>query len=280
MKCRLCGQPAVGPDKLCGDCTKALRRAREGSAALRKPETSNAGRVESAAAPVAPRPLTLTSAPPPGWRRRVAWAAAGLVAIGIVYIAQREPDRRSATDEVVSADDRSSKPSAERPDVDVVPGATPPETLPSTTRVKTVDIAAQSVASEATGARRAAPKTELPAVKQASVRAKAGASGAKAPANLEPGSPSSQYARAIDAAPANPVTPESAESSRLLARAGNLQSATATATDGAQVLASALEKCGAEKFLASFLCEQKARLQFCEGKWGQVPQCTAKQRAD
>ena len=47
-----------------------------------------------------------------------------------------------------------------------------------------------------------------------------------------------------------------------------------------QSLASALEKCSSEKFLAGVICEQKARLRYCEGKWGQVPQCTAKPRVD
>jgi hypothetical protein len=47
-----------------------------------------------------------------------------------------------------------------------------------------------------------------------------------------------------------------------------------------QSLAGALEKCSAEKFLAGVICEQKARLRYCEGKWGQVPQCTAKPHVD
>ncbi len=50
--------------------------------------------------------------------------------------------------------------------------------------------------------------------------------------------------------------------------------------DDGQVLASALEKCAEEKFLAGVICEQKARLRYCEGKWGQVPQCTARPRPD
>jgi len=264
MKCRLCGQPTAGPDKLCGDCARALRRAREGSAAVRNVPMSPASRADAAVATVAPRPLMLTSAPAPGWRRRVAWAAVGLVAIGIVYLAQREPDRRHASDAVVVVD-RSLAPLAERSDVDSVPGSTPLETLPSTARVKTAGVPAPSAA-------RATPR--VPA------RANAGTTGAKVPTNLEPGSGSSPYTPAIEAAPRKPDggTQSETEASQQLARASFPQSA-ATA-DGAQALAGALEKCGEEKFLAGVICEQKARLRYCDGKWGQVPQCTSRPRAD
>ena len=45
-------------------------------------------------------------------------------------------------------------------------------------------------------------------------------------------------------------------------------------------LTTALKKCSDEKFVAGVICEQKARLRYCEGKWGQVPQCTAKPHVD
>ncbi len=53
----------------------------------------------------------------------------------------------------------------------------------------------------------------------------------------------------------------------------------ANAGDG-QTLATMLEKCSEEKFLAGVICEQKVRLRYCEGKWGQVPQCTKKPHVD
>jgi hypothetical protein len=40
-----------------------------------------------------------------------------------------------------------------------------------------------------------------------------------------------------------------------------------------QVLASAMSRCERESLLAGFLCKERARLQFCEGHWGEAPQC-------
>ena len=272
MKCRLCGQPSVGPDKLCGDCARALRRAREGSAALRKLPASPAGQAEATATPFSRAPITLTSVPPPGWRRRVAWGAIGLIAIGVVYLGQREPDRRRAPEAVV-VDDGSPMPSATRPDVDSLPGSTPLELLPTT---------APPRAPQATVAREAAQAPASPATTQTSAPAKTGARGAKASTSLEPGSGSSSslyaLANGVAIGNSNAGTPSDAEATQRLARASVPQSA-ATA-DGAQVLSIALEKCGQEKFLANVICEQKARLQFCDGKWGQIPQCTSRPKVD
>ena len=57
-------------------------------------------------------------------------------------------------------------------------------------------------------------------------------------------------------------------------------SASPSSVDDGQSLATMLEKCTEEKFLAGVICEQKARLRYCEGKWGQVPQCTKKPHVD
>jgi hypothetical protein len=59
----------------------------------------------------------------------------------------------------------------------------------------------------------------------------------------------------------------------------NIAPSPATVDDG-QSLATMLEKCSEEKFLAGVICEQKVRLRYCEGKWGQVPQCTKKPHVD
>ena len=59
----------------------------------------------------------------------------------------------------------------------------------------------------------------------------------------------------------------------------NVAPAPATVDDN-QTLSTMLEKCSGEKFLAGVICEQKVRLRYCEGKWGQVPQCTKKPHVD
>ena len=35
----------------------------------------------------------------------------------------------------------------------------------------------------------------------------------------------------------------------------------------------AVASCGREALLARVICEQRIRLQYCDGYWGKVPQC-------
>jgi hypothetical protein len=44
-------------------------------------------------------------------------------------------------------------------------------------------------------------------------------------------------------------------------------------TDRRQVMAAALLRCERENFLAGFVCKERAWLQFCDGQWGEEPQC-------
>ena len=47
----------------------------------------------------------------------------------------------------------------------------------------------------------------------------------------------------------------------------------APATDRRQLMAAALSRCERENLLAGFVCKERAWLQFCDGQWGEVPQC-------
>ncbi|MGH8714602.1 MAG: hypothetical protein ACREYB_11415, partial [Casimicrobiaceae bacterium] len=40
-----------------------------------------------------------------------------------------------------------------------------------------------------------------------------------------------------------------------------------------QEMKDAIARCPADEFLARVVCEQRVRLQYCDGHWGQVPQC-------
>ena len=46
-----------------------------------------------------------------------------------------------------------------------------------------------------------------------------------------------------------------------------------------QQMSEAIGRCPAE-FLGRVVCEQKVRLQYCEGQWGKVPQCPGGPSAD
>ena len=200
------------------------------------------------------------------------------MAIGVAYLVQREADRRRIPEPVVVGD-RSPMPSSERPEVESASESTSLETLPTTARVKTVVFPAPPAALHATVALKAVQGSA--AMAQATARAKSGTKGAKVSTTVEPGSgPTlSTYALATDAAGNSSTgTPSDTQASQQLARASAPQPA--ATTDDPQVLAVALVKCGEEKFLAGVICEQKARLQYCAGKWGQVPECSSKSRAD
>jgi hypothetical protein len=42
-----------------------------------------------------------------------------------------------------------------------------------------------------------------------------------------------------------------------------------------QVMADQIVRCGRDGFLAGVICEQRVRLKYCEGYWGQAPQCAS-----
>jgi hypothetical protein len=46
------------------------------------------------------------------------------------------------------------------------------------------------------------------------------------------------------------------------------------------LMSAALARCSSENFIAGVLCEQRARWQYCDGFWGQMPQCPAVRPAD
>jgi hypothetical protein len=45
------------------------------------------------------------------------------------------------------------------------------------------------------------------------------------------------------------------------------------ASDRRQLMAAAMSRCEGENLLAGFVCKERAWLQFCDGQWGEVPQC-------
>jgi hypothetical protein len=40
-----------------------------------------------------------------------------------------------------------------------------------------------------------------------------------------------------------------------------------------QLMADAISQCGRDGFFAGVVCEQRVRLQYCEGHWGQAAEC-------
>lgn len=268
MKCRLCGQPMASHDKMCGDCSRALRRAREGSAALRKsPEPVDRRklprpRIELVSTPDAPARLVSR----PRWPRALAFCAIGVAAIGGTYYTMSAPDRPAASPPATLETAVAPTPDDTADADGTAAAANAPEIVPAGALGLTSTTAASAPLAPATSLR----ESPAPAAVRGASRAKAGTKtspseganstsfmndGAAKPATggAEP-EPAPQVARAVVAAP--------------------------SAREAAPSLANALERCSQEKFLSGVICEQKVRLQYCEGKWGQVPECTSKPRVD
>jgi hypothetical protein len=235
-----------------------------------------ANRVMAAAATVAGRPTTLTPASLRGWRRQFAWATVALATIGIVYLGQRVADRLHGFDVAVVAD-RSPMPWSERPKIPAAPAPALLEKLPSTARIAITETPAPPAGLRTTD-RLDVPQGATPPTPTQAAGAKARTIPALAATNLEPISRAAPSPKALpnDAGvgKSKAGTLPVAEASQQLTQTGAAQ--TDQPTDDAKVWASALEKCGKESFLAGFVCEQKAYLRYCDGKWDQVPQCTRK----
>ncbi|MEO8304879.1 MAG: hypothetical protein ABI724_12235 [Betaproteobacteria bacterium] len=261
MKCRVCGQPPMGPDSLCGDCARALKRAREGSAAVRNAPVPDPRRVRGVnkimlSAPILTAPLAV----PPG-RRLALWGALAVSAIILAVTATRGVESGLAS--VTKVADRAPRPAVVQmiePEADANTDGSGPGW--SSTPAKGSDLSARVASTPASSPSPMPTRT------------------ARAPATAMSGSgaQSSAQGSAMDADKSASTNGQGSETAMQLARAN--VPASASSGDDTQALSSALERCGEEKFLAGVICEQKARLRFCEGKWGQVPQCTPKAKVD
>ena len=260
MKCRLCDRPtAAGTGKLCRDCAKALHRARGAALGKLAPGADVSAQTTRAT------PITLTVTPPeaaaPRSNRALLWVAtAGLLAIALVYFVQQELAGSSGPEAPGAG--RSPTALTERVSVEPSPVASRVEE-PSWT---TVGDAAK------------APANGDPAASPAAGTAKAAVSaGGKTAARQPKGgtqeakSMPSQLPAEYDAAAAKPADADAQQQ-----LAGAKVAVPAPPVDGAQVLASAMQKCGSESLLSKFICEQKTYMAYCEDKWDKDPRCMRK----
>jgi len=250
-KCRLCGQPPAGPGGLCSDCGRALARARVGPAVLRSGSPAGARRQRIVERIVLTSPIDPEPARSPKKARAALWAALGVVAVVTML---------AATANLAPPHPVEIKPS-ERP-ARVVPQLLEPATQNEPAEGEAPVEPPQKLA-------------ESPALPKDSTRTPALRLARNTPATHAVG----DAKPAIDASRANAgAEPMEVELPVQQARA-NIAPTPTTGDDG-QALSTLLEKCSEERFLAGVICEQKVRLRYCEGKWGQVPQCTKKPHVD
>jgi len=242
-KCRLCGQPPAGPGGLCTDCSRALARSREGSAAVRKGAGAPTRRQRVVERIVLTSPVDPEPARSPKKAHAALWATIGVGAVVAVLIATANlTPSRPVEIKVSERPARTVPPPLLEPGTQSEPLEAEP---PAPQKVSEPPPQPPKESTKALRPQRTAPAPRPIAEPNATDAAPAPAPQVEAPV---------QQARANIVAPAN--------------------------ADDGQSLAAMLEKCSEEKFLAGVICEQKVRLRYCEGKWGQVPQCTKKPHVD
>ena len=264
MKCMICGGQTLPGAKLCLPCRAALRRARDDtiSELLPLPRRREAFAFSHSpdigrAAPLAPavRPVSERSIAGSRSRRRLSSAqlhAAAVVAFvtaaGVLtFIMARELQRERTPAGVAESVVQVAEPKGVTPRVS-------PSTMLGNARDEM-----RSASAPVDSAEPDLPIAPPPVERKSDRPSKAKAIAAKVPVVLEPLPASAP----VDPSPnVIPAPPPPAPIVR------------ATPPDRVQLLAGALANCSGD-FLARIGCEHRARAQYCEGQWGQNPQCPA-----
>lgn len=268
MTCKICGRPSAAGAKLCADCRAARKRAYDATitqpllalagagtvsrtlSRLRRSEASpeakarRAARKAEAAAKAAALPATApATAASSAKSRSLLWV---LLTIGIVLAGVAGwylPNRPPATSEGGDASITTPAPLEQR--------ATSPQTGPAN-------------ASPTASAPASATLPPLPAIVEREL----------VPYSPAPGKPTG--AKRVIAAPKAVPPPEAQAEVEIVRAPPQPPPAPAPKAvpriDPWQQMAEAIGRCP-EGFLGRMVCEQRVRLQYCEGHWGQVPQC-------
>ena len=244
MKCPICGKKTLPGAKLCGPCRSALKRARDDSVWVLPPSQR-----PGEAPPEEPHPASsrtaqwvLGSPRLRGWR---VWAVAGGM-LGACVLAGL---RFAGGEEPVAPPTAASRPSVEDPMPGASPRAVPTageqaapgSVVPTGTIVHADEALVQPPRREYSVPR--TPKASHPAAEPAVV---------PPPAPVEP--PPPETPRIVAASPPPPA---------------------ARPVDPMQRLDDALGRCRGQDLFSRLGCEYRARSTYCEGHWGESPQCPA-----
>jgi len=272
MSCQICGRRSAPGAKLCPDCRAARKRAYDATitqpllamvgagtvsrtlSRLRRSDSSpeakarRAARKAKAAADAAPpAAMSQAAAPTAGPSRSMLWA---LLALGVVlaaiagwYLPTHAPEAPDVSAASSLAPGAPAQPVTEPARITPSASTPPAAALPPLPAIVERELVPHSPAAGKPAAPRrgnAAPKAVTPPP--------------EAPAEVE-------IVRAPQPAPATPAPPAPMR------------------VDPWQQMSEAIGRCPAG-FLGHVVCEQKIRLQYCEGQWGKVPQCPGGPSAD
>jgi hypothetical protein len=257
MKCLICGRTCLPGAKLCSDCSSARKRAfaatvtqplldaagrgRSGRSLLRPSQSVAATARRTAERSLNAKPVWAEPEVPSSRRMEYMALAAVLVAIVIIgaYIARQiHKSRETAAPQL--SEQAAPAPQAALPSaVSIVPPGLSPKNVAET---KARD------PSDAMPVTESAPvPAKRPAAKQRSAPVEV------VPAPVDPAPPP-----AVAAAPTQAPLPEVREAPR---------------PDALQLMNERLARCASGDLFGRILCDQRVRREYCEGRWGQVPQC-------
>jgi hypothetical protein len=258
MKCLICGRTSLPGAKLCSDCSSARKRAfaatvtqplldaagrRRSGASLLRPSQSVAATARRAAErslfvkPPAAEPAVSASR-----RMDLIFLAAGLVAVVLIgaFVARQVQKSREAGAPQITEQAASPTQAALPSPVSVVPAGLSPKNVGETR------------APDLTGATPAAEPTPIPAKRPSAKQRTAPIDAIALPAEASP------PPQIIVAAPAPVPVPEVRQAPR---------------PDALQVMNDSLARCAGGDLFSRILCDQRVRREYCDGRWGQVPQC-------
>jgi hypothetical protein len=273
VKCRICGRASPRGKKLCDQCVAAVKRARQ-VATITSQFLPQSG--PSVASP--PRPRAARSSfrrhaarwswlptKPGGWGVLITFTVFGAAVCANAYLAVQEIAERAVAVGMPAA----TEPSGAR--ASVVPVAESLESERPAKRVESVDMPSSDNAPVIAESLDQTPSPEKPAPRRSVTANRIGRDAA---------------ARANPAASARVGEPEvtiaKAELAEIATTAAGIASAEIApeppVPDRWDTMSAALASCSRENFLAGVVCAERARLQYCEGFWGQVPQCRSATR--
>ncbi len=267
-RCTICARPVQRGDRLCAQCQTAVKRARQvpslhsellpragASAVASGPPGKGEGRAMQArrAARFA------LSALPGGWGTYVTLVAFGAAVSVTGFFATEKQEETSNRERAAQAAQTAS--AAKMRDASDARGQ-PPAPSPAEVEASPGDeVIAQIEWSLPQHAAPAHPGGAPPGRKSARDTRSAGN---ESPLPIVARSP------AEDPRPA-PIAADETGAAAVAAPAPVTQPN--PASDRRQLLAAAISRCERENFLAGFVCKERAWLQFCDGQWGEVPQC-------
>ncbi len=283
VRCRICGRASPRGAKLCDQCVAAVKRARHvrtitseflpqsgsDSAASPKVAAQRSSRRQRAAQ------WSWLPPKPDGWIVLIAIGLFGAAVGATGYLAIEEINEaalvvgmRTTTDPAAT---RAVSPGATDPEASlasVAPAAEPASADPAPNEVERAGLPASDVASVIAEPAPPTPVREKRAPRRSATEDRPG--------------------KGVSAQGPRAASVRAADAGAIVANAGARPSAAVIASaaiapepqvpDRWETMSAALASCGRESFLADVVCAERVRHQYCEGFWGQVPQCRAATR--